>query len=114
VYLTKEGEGLYPLYCHYNYTYWGGEVPLREGVWKRDPSPACELGSPLHIRYTTGFHLFVRKRDAQHWLRRVRAAMGVRSATMRRVCYSDVVAKGWWEGYKVVVARRRFIEPSTD
>jgi len=107
---AKGEDGIRPLYLVWHYAHFGGRLPLKEGVWEVDPRPHTHILRTVTVQYPSGFHLFVRKKDAVRWMEWLRER-GV-EVTMRRVRFRQVVARGWWAGKKVVVVRERFIEPS--
>jgi hypothetical protein len=55
------------------------------------------------ITYPCGFHLYVCKRVVQKYI------VGMLSITWRKVYYKNVVAKGYEDGRKVIVARDIFV-----
>jgi len=105
VFEVKNG-GIVPLYAAKVYASWRrGNVYVPIRVWEDDQRDGVvfAFGAPT---YHTGFHIYTRK-DAAVALARDTAA-GCRIATEVRVVeFDEVVAKGVWNGDRVVVARRR-------
>lgn len=99
------GAKLYPLY-YFRADHPDG-IPTNE--WMVDPRAERSIltdGSTC-VLYKSGYHIYLRKRDAEKYLARCD------NTTIRKVRFRKVVAKGrqgHQGGAKVVVAGERFIE----
>jgi len=89
--------------------YYYNECPVNE--WEEDiMAHILKTGNSLNT-YPTGFHIFLRKRDAELW-----EESGIcNNSIIKKVKFRKIVAKGWQVGrgmskfMKVVVARERYI-----
>jgi len=69
---------------------------FEEDAWR------VELTDGYRVPYLNGFHIFLEKKDACEWWNND-------TAVVLPVCYQNVVATGYQNGKKVVVAREMMI-----
>jgi len=70
-----------------------------------EPYELKEIG-----KYRTGFHLFVKKIDAEKWIKNYLLKL-----LIKKVQYKDVVATGYQDGFKIVVVRKfKFVSEKGD
>jgi len=99
-----------------------GDDPIPVGKWHKDKFRICDrwIRIDVDVRYKKGFHIFLNKEDAKTY--------GIRSAISRcvkKVRFKRILARGLQEIHsppvegkiqtqqvKVVVCRKRFVEPN--
>jgi len=86
---------LYPIF--YTWLNAKGVFEIFEGdVWREELTDGCR------VPYPNGFHIFLEKEDAHEWWNND-------TAVFLPVCYQNVVATGYQNGKKVVVAKEMMI-----
>jgi len=100
---TGDEKGLYPWYRSLEYHKAMKRTTIPMGEWQEDKNNYLILANDSRT-YQTGFHIFLRKKDAETWVEGSPSHFPI-----RKVKFKKVVAKGFQDGRKVVVARERFV-----
>lgn len=84
-----------------------GVVPLTIREWKADPKAPGTIHTETFGRgpvqeYPTGFHIFSTLEDLKNW----QGKMGWRGLSVFKVQFKDVVASGFQQKCRVIVARK--------
>jgi len=109
--LEKTDKGLLPFYMKRVYTFFTRFVPTNQ--WERDEFQMQvgigPLDSPYVRTYVSGFHIFLRKKDAKEMLEKY----GYPCHVIRKVYFRDMITTGYQRSnneWPVVVAGERFVE----
>jgi hypothetical protein len=109
LFLEEDGK-LVPAYCAQEYREACGRATIPVNEWEQDKNKYM-----LHIydasgEYPTGFHIFLRKKDAEMLCDMPFTYVPPGSkAAIRKVKFRKVVAKGIFFSRKVIVAKERYI-----